>query len=114
MSNADALLAKLKEREAKLKAKIKEAKAAAAKEAAALEAEKHRLIGAAVMAEMDTNEALRKIVEPLLEASVQGTRARKLLGLDTTKAPEGADPNRVKQVLRSGKDPKTERIDYIR
>ncbi len=114
MPGADALLQKLQDRETKLKVKIKEAKAAAAKEAAALDAERHRIIGAAVLAEMEDNPDFKALVQPVIDTRTTSPRARKLLGLDATKAPEGADPNRVKQVSRSGKDPKTTRIDYIR
>ena len=82
MPGADALLQKLQEREAKLKAKIKEAKAAAAKEAAALDAERQRFIGAAIMAEMDEDEQLRALLQPVINTRTINPRARKMLGLD--------------------------------
>lgn len=81
MPSADAMLRKLQERQDKLKAKIKEAKLAAAKEAAELEDERCRLIGAAVSIGMEENAELRAAIEPLLDAHTSGTRARKLLGL---------------------------------
>jgi len=81
MPSAEEMLKKLQERQDKLNAKIKEAKLAAAKEAATLDDERHRLIGAAVAIGMNESEELRALVEPLLDAHTAGTRARKLLGL---------------------------------
>ncbi|MCP4934688.1 MAG: hypothetical protein GY927_10910 [bacterium] len=82
MTNTNALLQKLQDREAKLKAQIKKAKATAAKEAAALDTERHRIIGAAILAEIDENEPLRALVQPVIETRTTNPRARKILGLD--------------------------------
>ena len=81
MPDAQNLLKKLQEREAKLKEQIRHAKAEAAKQAAALEAERCRIVGAAVLAEMEENAKLRALVQPVIDARTTATKARKMLGL---------------------------------
>jgi len=75
------LLTKLQEREAKLKAQIKTAKAAQAKKEAANDNRRAAIAWPAVMAAMKEKPELAALVNDALHTNVTNPKERKLLGL---------------------------------
>jgi L-amino acid N-acyltransferase YncA len=71
----------LLDQEKQLQAAIREAKRKQAEEAALLEAERCRIIGAAVIAELKANPAFAASIDPVVERHTASTKDRKTLGL---------------------------------
>lgn len=88
MASDNKLLDKLLERQAKLAEEIKKAKAAQAKKEAATHADKCRALGAAILAEMESNEQLKLTINPIIEKHTKLSRDRKLLGLKPLPKPQ--------------------------
>ena len=90
MTDNNSLIQKLEERQEKLRKQIKDAKAKAARKAAALYERKCRIVGAALLAEMDNNPALAEQLRPLIDARTTKPSERKMMGLSV--------PNKAKDV----------------
>ncbi len=82
MTTTSKLLAKLEARQDKLRAEIKAAKKAEQKRLDAAHAEKCRALGAAVLAESETDPELIETLRPILNKHTKTKKARLLLGLD--------------------------------
>lgn len=107
MSKESKILEKLLEREAELKQQIKDAKKAQAKKEAAAFAQKCRIIGAAVLAEMDINEAFKNTIQPIIDRQTKDKKHRQILGLQSLQdnTPEVEPNNQTDQannVFKSG------------
>lgn len=105
MSNQSKLIAKLQEREADIKAQIKAAQRKEAKKLADIQAHKARIIGAAVLAEMKTNTALKSSLTPIINKNTVNDKDRKLMGLSPLPKKESAPPK--KPVIPEIKEPDT-------
>ncbi|NOR70835.1 MAG: hypothetical protein GQ532_14275 [Methylomarinum sp.] len=81
MTTENKLLNKLIERQDKLAKEIKQAKAAQAKKEAAIYADKCRIVGAAILAELQNNENLGLSLNPIINERTTAAKDRKLLGL---------------------------------
>lgn len=89
MSNA--LIEKLKQQEAEIKAKIKEAQKAQAKKDAEIYTKKCTVVGAAVLAEMENNPALKASLDPIIDKQTLASKDRRLLGLEPLPKPANED-----------------------
>jgi len=78
-ANVDALL----KQRAEIDAAIKEAKRTETKQQATAHAERGRIIGMALLAELDkgTNAELSGLIQPIIEANTTKAKDRKTLGL---------------------------------
>ena len=74
-------LEKLREKEAALKAEIKDAQKAATAEKREIDKQRAAIIGIALAAEMQENQELAKQLEPTVLRRVTKVRDRNLLGL---------------------------------
>jgi hypothetical protein len=74
-------LDKLREKEAELKAQIRDAKKAARAEKLKIDKQRAAIIGEALASEMHDNQELAKQLEPIILRRVTKVRDRKLLGL---------------------------------
>lgn len=81
MSEDNPMLKKLEERKKKLDAEIRKAKASQAKKEAAIYADKCRIVGAAVLAESETNETLQATIKPIIDKRTTSAKDRKTYGL---------------------------------
>ncbi len=81
MSDDNTLLKKLLEQEAALKLKIKEARRQDEKKKAQIRNNKAKIIGMAILAEIETNEALKQSLQPVINKQVTNEKDRKFLGL---------------------------------
>ncbi len=82
MTTENKVLDKLIERQEKLAKEIKQAKAEQAKKKAVIYADKCRVVGAAILAELENNENLRVSFNPIIDKRTTTAKDRKLLGLD--------------------------------
>ena len=94
------MLKKLLEQEAALKQKIKEARKQEEKRKAQLRANKAKIIGQAILAEIETNQVFNQSLQPIINRHIKNSKDRKMLGLpplETSSAlvndnhPEGQD-----------------------
>jgi hypothetical protein len=83
MTDPQSLLQKLEQRQEKLRAQIRKAKADAAKKAATLHNERCRLIGDAVITEMEHDPEFMKRIMTLISHHTTNPKERKLLGLSS-------------------------------
>lgn len=81
MDDDNALLKKLLEQEAALKQKIREARRQDEKKKAQIRNNKAKIIGMAIIAEMETNQALKQSLQPVINKQVTNEKDRKFLGL---------------------------------
>lgn len=85
MATKSKVLQKLREKEAKLKAEIKEAEKAEAKRQAEIYARRCEIVGAAVLAESEKNATLAGQLQSVIDKHTTKTRERKFLGLPPLK-----------------------------
>jgi len=85
MSNNKTLVEKLEAKQKKLKGEIAAAKRKEAAKAAGLHKKRCEIIGAAVVAELGDNEALRLQLEPVIDKRTTSAQHRKMLGLEAIK-----------------------------
>jgi hypothetical protein len=81
MTSENKLLDKLIKRQEKLAQEIKQAKAVQAKKEAAIQANKCRIIGAAILAEIKYNETFKTTIDPIIHKHTTSSKDRKILGL---------------------------------
>ncbi len=103
MTSEKKLLDKLIERQEKLAKEIKQAKAAQAKKEAAIYADKCRIVGAAILAELENNENLRLSLNPIIDKRTTTAKDRKLLGLNPLPKKEKKTDNENKASANADK-----------
>lgn len=84
MSDENTLLQKLLKQEAALKQKIRQARRQEQKKKAQINNAKARIIGAAVLAEMETNPELKQRLQSVIDKHVNNDKDRKFIGLPPT------------------------------
>ena len=90
MSNDNTLLKRLLEQQAALNEKIKQARKQEEKRKAQLRANKAKIIGLAILAEIETNQLFNQSLQPIINRHIRNSKDRKMLGLpplDTSTAP---------------------------
>lgn len=91
------LLAKLKEKEQKLKAEIRKAQAQIASEAAKTHKKRCQIIGAAILEEMAQSKDAKAAFNQVLDRHIKSTKDRLLIGLDTVEVKEEKKENLAPQ-----------------
>lgn len=76
------LIKKLKEQEAAIKDKIREAQKAESKKQAAAFSKKCAVVGAAILEEMESNQSLKATLQPIINRLTIAASDRKVLGLE--------------------------------
>ena len=91
------LLAKLKEKEKKVKAEIRKAQAQIASEAAKTHKKRCEIIGAAILEEMAQSNEAKAAFNKVLARHIKSTKDRLLIGLDTAEEKEEKNENLAPQ-----------------
>jgi hypothetical protein len=86
MSDNNTMLKRLLEQETALKQKIKEAKKQDEKRKAHIQTNKAKIIGMAILAEIETNQPLKQSLQPFIDRHIKNTKDRKMLGLPPLKS----------------------------
>lgn len=97
MSNDNTLLKRLLEQQAALNEKIKQARKQEEKRKAQLRANKAKIIGLAILAEIETNQVLNQSLQPIINRHIKNSKDRKMLGLpplETSTATAPVNDNR--------------------
>jgi hypothetical protein len=92
MRNTNTMLDKLLEQEAALKHKIKDARKQEEKKKAQIQVKKAKIIGVAVLAEIETNQLFKQSLQPIIDRHIKNTKDRKMLGLPPLNTAEDTPP----------------------
>lgn len=90
MSDNNAMLKKLLEQEVALKKKIREARKQEEKRKAQIQANKAKIIGMAVLAEIETDQTFSQSLQPVIDRHIRNSKDRKMLGLPPLETPDSS------------------------
>ena len=92
MSNDNTMLKRLLEQQAALNEKIKQARKQEEKRKAQLRANKAKIIGLAILAEIETNQVFNQSLQPIINRHIKNSKDRKMLGLTPLETPTATAP----------------------